>query len=649
MATPNTCVAENLAEVPPENKLDGGAELSKSVNELADLSIAIQNFKSKYDELQKHLEFIEQAIDAKTKEFEVAGVALGSSAMQNVCAAIDNGSVKSNGDNGVSVKSDGDVKSDSSPKPKEKPEGEEEEEEEKETELVLLCKSMNSRDLRKFIVTHISKTTILRDKIPVALKSAPKPSKLVFDSIGRFYLQGSKAYTKDSPMIRGRLASVLSLEFYLLSGCVESEAEMDPSLKEEAASAAISWRKRLIVEGGVANACEIDAKGLILFIGCFGIPGVFKNEDISNLVRLSNPREFSHALRQSQVLPRRVSDIAEGMMKKGMVVEALDLAYTFGFEEKFSPKTTLNSFLQKSEEAWKKAKEEARDLSSMLKEANKNYLAALKSVVNCLYGHKIDFVKFLPRWQLKDTIIMLEKDIKAANKKVGELVPKRKVEKNNSSNKVTIPEAKRTRFTEAKQTRFGMKDPSVASPSVVTLHEQRIASHMDGYSPYDGSLAAHLPDARSYGYPNNYPTASSAQIGFVSRSLSESYLGSTVTSGGNMLGGAVAGPAMSPGIGIPTGSYSGYQGDMIKDNVGTMLNSNTHPYRWHGMGEGALSNDRSVGQSFVGQPSSARVSNLYGKTSTEGFTGLQDHLSIGVASRSAGSDLYGFADAVFDT
>lgn len=49
-----------------------------------------------------------------------------------------------------------------------------------------------------------------------------------------------------------------------------------------------------------------------------------------------------------------------------MIVEAVDLAYTFGFEEKLSPQTTLTSFLQKSEEAWKKTKQASRDFPDVL-------------------------------------------------------------------------------------------------------------------------------------------------------------------------------------------------------------------------------------------------------------------------------------------
>ncbi|KAK7350754.1 hypothetical protein VNO77_09680 [Canavalia gladiata] len=616
----SSTIAENLANgpssllpIPPENENDDGAKLEKSVNELNDLSISIQAFKARYDELQKHLDFIEQAIETRTKELQASG----SNTVQNALDAIEKGVVQPKGE------------SDSNPKPEAQADGKEEQGKE-ENELISLCQTMCSRGLRKYVLSHLSETTSLQEQVPVALKSAPRPSKLVFECIGRFFLQGSKAYTKDSPMIPARQASVQVMEYYLMSGCVDSGAEGDSSLKKEAESAAVSWRKRLFVEGGVAKASEVDARGLILFIACFGIPGVFRDEDICNLIRVSNAREISHALRQSQLLLKRVSDIAEGMTKKGMVVEAVDLAYTFGFEEKFSPQTALTSFLQKSEETWKKVKQEAHDHHNVLKGADEKYLAVLKSAVNCLEGHKIDFVKLLPGWQLKDKIMVLEKDISDTKKKIEEkAVLKRKMDKSNSSSKMKIPEPKRTRFT--------VKDTSVASPSVTILQEQRIVSHMNGNSSYDGLLSAHFLDGRSYGYPNNYPTAASMQIGSVSRSLPESYLGSTVASGANLLGGAMA------------GSFSGYHGDMTRDDVGTVLNGNSHLYRWHGMGEGALSNDRTVGHSFMGKPASARVNNLYGKTPTEGFAGLSDHLSIGAASRSGGSDLYSFADAVFDT
>ncbi|KAL1301252.1 hypothetical protein AAHE18_18G239600 [Arachis hypogaea] len=554
----------NNASLTPPPETERAAEtIAKSVNDLNSFSVAIQAFKARYDELQNHLNFIDKALDARSKELE----SLPSS-------------------NGVVP---------SEPPQAETLEG-------TEDEVLSLCQTMCSRGLRRYVISHISEPNLLREKVPAAIRNAPKPAKIVLECIGRFFLQGSKAYMKkDSNMVRAREASVLVLEYYLLSGCVGSESNVvENSVKEEANNGAVAWRKRLIVEGGVAKASEADAK------------------------------EISHLLRQSQTLLKRVSEIADGIMKKGSVVEAVDLAYTFGFEEKYSPQTALTSFLQKSEEAWKKTKNGSHDIPRLLKEANVKYLAALKSVVSCLEGHKIGLNEFLPGWELKDKISNLEKDISEIKKRIeGKAVaPKRKVDKSNPSKKVKPPEAKRPKFAP--------KDPSIASPSVAALQEHRIARHLDANSSYDVPLTAHLLDGRSYGYSNNYPATSSLQLGSVSGSLPESYLGGAVASGVNMVGGAIASSAMSAGITATTSSYSGYQGDARLDNVG-----NNHLYRWRGVGEGVSSDDWSLVQRYAGQPTSAQAS-------ADGFAGMPDYRSVAAASCGGGSDLYSFADAVFE-
>lgn len=60
------------------------------------------------------------------------------------------------------------------------------------------------------------------------------------------------------------------------------------------------------------------------------------------------------------------TDITDVFMKKGSVAEAVDLAYVFGFEEKLSPQTNLTSYLQKSENSWKKTRKEARGSATAL-------------------------------------------------------------------------------------------------------------------------------------------------------------------------------------------------------------------------------------------------------------------------------------------
>ncbi|CAL0305232.1 unnamed protein product [Lupinus luteus] len=647
-------IADSFPPPPQFQSENAAADLTKSVNELGSLASAIEAFKNRYDELQKHLDFITKAIDEESNEITASlsmnqetvatttatgGVVAVPTVTENDGKPLDSANIPkidvNDNENKIIKDEIGNGNGNENVK-------------ENESEVVTLCKTMDSRGLRRYILMRLPDDEgMLREQVPEALKSSPNPAKLVFESIGRFYVSGSKAYMKTPHMVRARQASVLALECYLMSGCVESETEVDKSLKKDVGFAAFEWRNRMVVEGGVAMAVEIDARGLLLLIVGFGISNLFTNEDVLNLVRLSNPGQISQALRKSPTLLKRASVMAEALMKRGMTVEVIDLAYTFGFEEKYSIPAMLSSFLQKSTDAWRKAKvkRESYDIPSVLKEANEKYLNVLKSVVKCLEGHKIDLETVLPGWDLKDEIINLEKDISDINKKVTEnVVPKRKVEKNNSPKKVKIPKAKRSRLHES--------DPYVASPSFATLHEQRIPSHIDGNISYDDLLVARYLDGRSYAsYSKYFPTASSAQIGSVSGSLPESYPGGTVADMGNMHGTGMAAPAISAGFGAPISSYSGYQGDMMIDNIGTMSNTNSHLYysRLHGIGEGSLvSDERSVGPSLGGHQTAARADHLYGRTSTDAISGYPDHPSMGHASRSGGSDLYSFADSVFD-
>lgn len=153
-------------------------------------------------------------------------------------------------------------------------------------------------------MSNLSNLSKLREEVPLALKLAPNPAKLVLDCFGRFFLQGIKAYYKDSPMIPSRKASVLILEYFLLMGF--DSGEIEDAVKQEAELSAVDWRKRLVIEGGLVKACETDARGLLLLIGCFGIPKVFKYEDIRDLIRAGNVREISDVLRRSNVLLTRI-------------------------------------------------------------------------------------------------------------------------------------------------------------------------------------------------------------------------------------------------------------------------------------------------------------------------------------------------------
>lgn len=180
------------------------------------------------------------------------------------------------------------------------------------SELESICRSnivSSAKVLRKYVITNLSEIDRLRREVPEALKLALCPEKLVLDAMGRFYLQGSRAYERGDPIAIGsRRAGILLLEFYVCAGCPVSAAENPAlaSVKESAREAAVSWRNRLISEGGLDTAKAVDALGLVLLVASFGIPSEFKPKDLYSLLRLSNLKKKGDVLRRSPILVREM-------------------------------------------------------------------------------------------------------------------------------------------------------------------------------------------------------------------------------------------------------------------------------------------------------------------------------------------------------
>ncbi|XP_055825774.1 protein FRIGIDA-like [Solanum dulcamara] len=343
------------------------------------------------------------------------------------------------------------------------------------SELESLCERMDGRGLRKYMITHLSDINVLVEEVPKALKLSPNPARLVLDCVGKFYLQGSRAYVKGSPAVNGRKASVLVLECFLLMGINEG-VEIEKGVKEEAEKAALAWRKRLIAEGGVQKAFDMDARGLLLLIGCFGIPGEFRNEDIRDLL-LASPfkKNMSGALTRSNGFMAKITEIVEGMVNQKMEIEAVDIAYTFGIEDRFNPQKLVTSFLRESKEPLKKMKGKSQGSLAAVNEAKKKHLTALRSVIKCSKRHSIDLSKLLPGWQINEQIMSLEKEIAVGEKK---MVQKRKIDETESSGRISNKEAKQSHFPNPR------------------LQQERIVNHIDSNTTLlEGGTAGHM-----YGY-----------------------------------------------------------------------------------------------------------------------------------------------------
>ncbi|CAA7052778.1 unnamed protein product [Microthlaspi erraticum] len=431
----------------------------KSIDDLAAFSAAVDAFKRQYDDLQKHMDYIENAIESNLKSNATA-----------IAASSSHSPVSPPSEKTTAIVCQ-------SP-PKETPETAPEMPTMSEAER--LCESMCSKGLRRYIYTNISHRAKLMEEIPAALKLAKEPEKLVLECIGKFYLQGRKAFAHNSAMIPARQASLLILECFLLMLDPGEEKKklklkIESSIKEDAEAAAFAWKRRLTNEGGVATAEAVDARGLLLLIACFGVPSSFTNMDLLDLIRQSGTAEISAALKRSPFLVTILSGIVDSSMKRRLPIEALEMVYTFGMEDMFSASSLLTPFLKTSKESFDKAKRKAHSPQAF-KEAIEKHLAVLLSVMQCLETHKLDPAKEIPGWQIKEQMVKHEKDILQLDIQIEEERSNRLMEEVAQTKRLYDQQMKRPRLSDIEMP----PAPTASSSYSPIYHSNRIfPSHKD--------------------------------------------------------------------------------------------------------------------------------------------------------------------------
>ncbi|KAL4191822.1 hypothetical protein AMTRI_Chr06g169130 [Amborella trichopoda] len=395
-----------------EKGMSSSTSVIESVNELQSLSSALSNFTARWNELHTHLNSIHKAIDSRL--------------------TTTNSNTKNKNPNSTADGEEKNSKNDGK-------------EELLQSSFEALCKQMDGKALRRFVTINLSQIDSIRKMAPGALMSAPDPAKLILDCMGGFYLQHVNAFSKHSPLIGIRRACILLLEFF-----VASSLEVSSVVQEEAKSVSIAWRERLIKEGGVAKATGMDALGLLLFVAAFGVPPQLENEDLYHLMRLVNLRKRALVLRCSPRFMKKLPDVIEGLISRGNQVAAVDLAYTFGLQDKFKPLPLLKAFL---EDARKGKKKQAPPDAEWI-----GRLAALNSVIKCAKDHK--FEAAISGWNLNAEVAKLEKE-----------KPKRKVDKieKRKADKIEKPKLGVVK----KRSRPSMVLPKTASGHVVLPSNDR--------------------------------------------------------------------------------------------------------------------------------------------------------------------------------
>ncbi|KAJ8559639.1 hypothetical protein K7X08_003697 [Anisodus acutangulus] len=372
-----------------------------------------------------------------------------------------------------------------------------------------------------------------------------------FKSPGKFYNKGSKAYVNNAPLIQERKAKVLLLEFFLLMMGIDDNkgVVIEKWVKEEAEQAALAWLKRINIEKGVVQAQEIDARGLLLFIGCFGIPDKFKNKNIGNLLQVSNLNWISDAIRRSNVLMGKIPEIIDEMLANKMVVKAVHIVYSVEMQDRFNPKKLLMSFLRESKSSFDKM-HGSQGANKENIGVKRKYMNDLKSIIKCLGCHNIDPSKLLGGWQVNTRIMSLEKEIAEFNRQIAD---QKIAQKNAGFRKRKIDETEWLSNKEVKHSHF-------SNPWPPQLHQRVVVNHVVSNNTL---LEGGGTSGQNYGYSMSPPLH-----GPVAGSIHGNVVGS--------LAGPVGGVAMGGSGILPSpqgGSYAGGHGGTRVDSTPGQIGS----------------------------------------------------------------------------
>ncbi|KAF3626535.1 putative NADPH-dependent codeinone reductase 1-4-like [Capsicum annuum] len=295
------------------------------------------------------------------------------------------------------------------------------------------------------------------------------------------------------------------------------------------------------------------------------------------------------------------------MVKHKMEVDAVDVAFTFGVEEKCSPCEILSSFLEELKESLKQKKWKSHGSHAVVNEANKRELSTMKSVIECLEAHNIDPTKLIPRFRISDRIMSLEEKIARNDRRREKMVQNRKFDETGFARRFEERQAKRIRILGSEHQRavdeFSKQRPLPAGGT---------AGHIYGYSVspsvLPGPVAGPIPD-------------------IVTSSLAASRRGMTMD-------GVSSGITTGTNNNLQAGSYTGFHGRMpIEDETGHIRSYNHQLYGWQG---NAFMHERAV-------------SHNYGYRSSppwQGSMGLPNPVPVGRGNQTAASYPYQLASTV---
>ncbi|KAF9619593.1 hypothetical protein IFM89_007914, partial [Coptis chinensis] len=293
-------------------------------------------------------------------------------------------------------------------------------------ELTQFCEQMDAKGLLNFIVENRKDFSAIRQEIPVALKSATEPARIVLDSLEGFYPpdettnQGDKT---DAALQGIRKSCTLLMESVapLLVGADETDVDhpLNRETKQQAKAIADEWKPRLVeANTNGANGSSLEAEAFLQLLATFKIAPEFDKEELCKLVLAIARRRQAPDLCRSLGLSDKVPGVIENLINTGRQIDAVHFVHAFKLTESFPPVPLLKTYL-KDLRRNSQGKGVSPGTAGAQIDVNAQELAALRAVVKCVEEYKLQAE--YPLEPLLKRLSQLEKS-KSDKKRTGETV-----------------------------------------------------------------------------------------------------------------------------------------------------------------------------------------------------------------------------------
>ncbi|PON85567.1 Frigida-like [Trema orientale] len=260
--------------------------------------------------------------------------------------------------------------------------------------LKYFCVGMDGRSLRLFLYEHAEEHDSLCNEVHNALIHAPDPAKLVLDAIPCF-LHSQPEFDKGLSLFKIRKSCIL-----LLEQLMTISPQISPSLRQEASKMADDWEANL----GKKFQLPIIVYGFLLFLAAYGFTSKYEADELLRLFGIATQYKPSPGLCQVLGLADKVEVIVETLIKKTLLLKAIENMYAYQVVDKFQPVRVLKDYLGYSR---KRIYKKGKKLCPQQNHGIDKEITVLRTVIKYIAKYKLE--SEYPPEDLEKQIVKLEK------------------------------------------------------------------------------------------------------------------------------------------------------------------------------------------------------------------------------------------------